>query len=285
MYIYRILFFCVSLSICSAVYGQRHASLDLWGGASSYRGELVPEGGQGGPLQRAFGISYRQWLGGGRWALRLQLSQCTLVGNDGNSVDELRRQRNLHVENRLYELAFWAEWHLSRFTLGKTQLFSPYLALGIAGFKHNPTTLYDGARVALQPLGTEGQGLAEYPSRKPYALWQLAIPMQVGLDYALNERLSFGLFLGYRITFTDYLDDVSTTYVPARVLQQNGDLAVALSNRTAEYTGQAATDKEGTRRGDATNNDSYIVGGLSVSFHWARQGKRRGGGYELHRWF
>ena len=53
-----------------------------------------------------------------------------------------------------------------------------------------------------------------------YRLTEVAIPMGLGVKYRLTERFILGLDAGLRKTFTDYLDDVSGTYV------NNDDLLV-----------------------------------------------------------
>ena len=95
---------------------------------------------------------------------------------------------------------------------------------------------------------------------------------------------------GYRFTFTDYLDDVSGIYPSSRQLSKNGVLAVALSNRTEEYTGINASHLVGQRRGNSNNNDGYFVWGLSLSFNlYGREAYKRERtpkrNYKINKWF
>ena len=66
--------------------------------------------------------------------------------------------------------------------------------------------------IDLQPLGTEGQGTTAYPDRKKYSRTQIAIPMGGGVKISLNDNLNIAFSFSARKTYTDYLDDVSTTY-------------------------------------------------------------------------
>ena len=70
--------------------------------------------------------------------------------------------------------------------------------------------------MALQPLGTEGQQVSgKFPDRhypKPYKRTQLSIPMGAGINYKVNRQINLGYEIGWRKTFTDYLDDVSGRY-------------------------------------------------------------------------
>ena len=114
--------------------------------------------------------------------------------------------------------------------------FSPYANVGIAGFHFNPRTFFRGEWYDLQPIGTEGQGINELDFREPYSLYEFAIPFGIGVKWAFSERWNLGLEYAARWTFTDYLDDVSRTYVDRNLLiEENGILAYQLSNRTGEY--------------------------------------------------
>ena len=108
--------------------------------------------------------------------------------------------------------------------------------LGVGVFHFNPYT-YDnnGKKAYLQP-GTEGQGLASYPTRKKYSLLQPFIPFGGGFKLNMGENLEVGFELGYRILFTDYLDDVSKTYPNMKALREgNGTEAVELSYRKQHH--------------------------------------------------
>src|SRR5690606_13448162 len=78
-------------------------------------------------------------------------------------------------------------------------------------------------KVFLKPLSTEGQGLPQYPDRKPYKLTQFAIPFGAGVKFRVSRNTVLAYEVGLRKIFTDYLDDVSTTYVDqATLLQERG---------------------------------------------------------------
>jgi hypothetical protein len=142
-------------------------------------------------------------------------------------------------------------------------------------FKFNPQAELDGEMWELQPLGTEGQGTTFYPDRQKYSLFNAAIPFGLGVKVNINKTFSVGLEWGMRYTFTDYLDDVSTTYADIDVVQaERGDIANALSNRaitldpvTGEYVPLSAQDRleyTGRQRGNSTTNDWYSL--VLVSF-------------------
>ena len=148
----------------------------------------------------------------------------------------------------------------------KNLLLSPYLGGGIGFFQFNPKTMYNGQEVALQPLGTEGQGLSGYAPK--YRLVDITIPINAGIKvYFPSRRVSLALDFNYNHTFTDYIDDVSTVY-PKRIDLQNAyqvsnpvkyNLVIALSDRGIH------PHADGEIRGRA-NYDFFLTGQLKFSY-------------------
>jgi hypothetical protein len=210
-------------------------------------------------------------------AFRLGGTYTRLGGRDANvNSDEFIRQRNLSFRSSLMELSLTAEVNLLGYQpYGLFKPFSPYLFAGVSVAHFNPQARYQGDWVDLQPLGTEGQGLPQYPERgAPYRLNAFSIPFGLGIKYALSDKINIGLELGARRAFTDYLDDVSTTYVSyEELLNGNGELAAILSNRTSELAGvEPYYPQTGTRRGDSHANDWFFILGASVSYNFLENG-------------
>ena len=114
----------------------------------------------------------------------------------------------------------------------------------------------------LAELGTEGQGF--YQDREEYKLQELVIPFSGGLQWALSPNKRIALELGIRSTNTDYLDDVSTTYVDANLLEQNrGGTSQRLAFRGDELNNNQSYPRDGAIRGNPNNKDWYLFTGLS----------------------
>jgi hypothetical protein len=143
--------------------------------------------------------------------------------------------RNLHFRNDLKEFSVQGIFKLTpdNRSYDRRPQFGAYLFAGIALTAHNPKALdsLNGNWVKLQPLGTEGQGNEGYD--KKYSLVQFAIPMGIGLRYKINSRFDISAELGFRKTFTDYLDDAHGKYADPSLFA-NDPLAAALSNRSQE---------------------------------------------------
>lgn len=255
-----------------------------FGGVLSFNGD-VNEGNMIANTNASFG-GFARYNIHPHFSITLGFLKGTLEAKDRSSEFPHIRERNLSFKSDLMEFSLIPEFNILPFYPRKSgQTFSPYVGVGIAIIRFNPLTKYNGQWVELQQVGTEGQGLEGYNER--YHLTQAVVPLLFGLKYSIGGRLNIAVEVGYRFTFTDYLDDVSTLFVAPQNLAQNGAMAVALSNRTEEYTGIPANDLTGTRRGNSNNNDGYLVLGIRVSF--ALYGKKayqqKKINYKVNKWF
>ncbi len=172
--------------------------------------------------------------------------------------------RNLNFSSSLFEAQAALQYYI--FPLNSRSL-TPYLFAGAALFHFNPYTRDStGTKYFLKPLSTEGEGFV--PGRKPYSLTQISLPFGAGVKLSLTDNLNVGLELGLRKTFTDYLDDVSTTYVDeALLLSQKGPKAVELAYRGDELkTGAPYPTGPNTIRGGSRYKDLYYFSAITISF-------------------
>lgn len=192
-----------------------------------------------------------------------------VVGDDKNNTHAGLRKRNLNFKSNILELNVIGELNLF-----DPELYTsyPYLLGGVGIFHFNPFT-YDkeNKKTYLQPLSTEGQGLEEYPDRKKYSLIQFCLPVGLGWKWKINEEWDISYELGFRILFTDYLDDVSKTYVNLN------ELAAEKGSESAElaYRGTVPFTHEGKRRGNSSINDVYFFSGIKIATNlsniWKKQ--------------
>lgn len=192
----------------------------------------------------------------------------TISGTDANADNAADRIRNLSFKSNILDVGFNFEVNLLGFQsnhhLYKT---SPYLFAGASVFRFNPKAKYNDEWIPLQPLGTEGQGTTKYNDREKYALTQISIPFGLGIKHALDNHWVIGAEFGLRATFTDYLDDVSTTYVEEEILvAAYGQISYELSNRTDEILDNPPDLGPTDPRGNPTTNDWYMFGGLTITY-------------------
>jgi hypothetical protein len=264
----------VSLLLLSHnLFAQFH--LGIFGGTSSYNGELNDK--LFNRTKPAVGLSLNYELSD-RVMLRSGFTYGSLEGGDVFWDNQfLKENRNLHFKTNLLEASLVGE--LTAFNLYNIR-WSPYAFAGVALFHYNPYTYSSsGEKVYLKPLSTEGQGLPQYPERSPYNLTDLSIPFGGGVKYNLSDKIRIGLEIGWRKLFTDYLDDISTSYAdPAILLQERGQQAVDLSYRGDEVPGEVSTypdngyPAKGAQRGVESTKDWYYLTGLHITF-------RLGSGY------
>src|SRR5690606_18851300 len=135
-----------------------------------------------------------------------------------NTHNETMLSRNLSFNTNVWELSLQGDFNFYRFLPGDPGLnFTPYVTFGAGIFNYDPYAYLADEKYFLRPLGTEGQGSALYPDRKQYSSMGISVPLGVGVKYSINERFNIGFEILHRFTNTDYIDDVSTTYVESSV--------------------------------------------------------------------
>jgi hypothetical protein len=219
-----------------------------------------------------------------RISARAALSYGRITGDDFKAADandpdaKFRYNRNMSFRNDIIELSGVGVFDLieNRSNYLKRPDFVPYVFAGVSVFHHNPKGLVgaggvsgsgfgltDDSYVALQPLGTEGQRVN---GEGTYSLWQVSIPFGGGVRYKLNKSFDLGFEIGWRKTFTDYLDDVSGNYAGTNDLAPGAAQYFGRGitrNRTGEFTN---FDAPGSMRGKSNEDDWYIVTGFSLNY-------------------
>ncbi|WP_153801274.1 DUF6089 family protein [Foetidibacter luteolus] len=240
-------------------------------------------------LRPLIGISYNYYpsawyniIGG--------INYTKLVGADSlidnqNGAEKWRYNRNLSFKTDIWEAYLGTEIlplaaiNQKKFAAAR---FQPYLGLGIGMFHFNPKTKYNDKWVDLKPLRLEGQGFAEYPNSKPYKLWQLYLPLTLGLKYSVSPSIALHGGIIFRYTFTDYIDDVGGFYVdpalfPKYLSAEQSQLAENLYSRSkTPWKVKPGIDRADI---DGNKNDSYTTVFLSIRFLLKRET-----GYQLGYW-
>jgi hypothetical protein len=256
----------ITLILAVTAQGQsRQWAIDVFAGTANYQGDLMEKkySMQGSKLALGFGASY---ILNGHFRVRGMLSFAKVGGNDKYATNPSLLARNLEFGTSITEFSATIHYDLLDLQYYK---FTPYVFGGVGVFHFNPYAFDSTAgKVFLKPLSTEGQGLSAYPDRKPYGLTQLCIPLGGGIRFRVNDDISLAWEIGLRKTFTDYLDDVSTTYVDQNVLlAERGQLAVNMAYRGDELKDNPGVYPiDGTVRGGAQFKDWYYYSGIHASF-------------------
>ncbi|WP_113613864.1 type IX secretion system protein PorG [Chitinophaga flava] len=241
--------------------------IGAFAGISNYSGDLVQQKVDMRYTRPALGLLVRKDIN--RYlTLRAGFTWGIATGADSTNASEALKARNLSFKSNIFEGSLIAE--INFLDLDEKR-FTPYVFIGVGGFGFDPTAKdMSGNRVRLRPLGTEGQGLPQYPQRQPYDLFAFSFPMGAGFKAMLNDNWTLGFEIGLRPTTTDYLDDVSTNYVDQNtLLAYRGQKAVDMAFRGDELTGKQTPGvypPDGTIRGSAKHKDWYSFSGITITY-------------------
>jgi OmpA-OmpF porin, OOP family len=171
-------------------------------GASNYQGDLTKSS-----LQLVFPAT--GWHVGGlarynvtdKFALRGNIIYGMIKGADSYSSDNIFKERNWSFTSNILEISGMVEY----FILGKPRFNSsgigiryltPYLFTGI-GFTNAPAKLKYPAR--------DNARFPESGDKDSF----ISVPIGIGVKWSIADNVNLGIEMGYRNTFSDYLDNVS----------------------------------------------------------------------------
>ncbi len=267
-----VIIFCTPFIVRAQFADDNPLEVGLFGGVSTYNGDLQPKDFTYQQSHPALGIFISKEIYKG-FGLELGANFGKISGADSLASDSARALRNLNFQSKILDVHLLVTYN---FLHNMDTRVTPYVFAGIAVYHFDPYTYYTAPgdsisnKYFLQPLSTEGEGLESYPDRKPYGLTQVSIPFGIGVKYAISPMVNLGAVFSFRKTFTDYLDDVSSTYVDKNKLSaERGPAAVHLSYRTNEVPGHENDPypADGTNRGNPSVNDFYFFTGLKLSIN------------------
>jgi len=244
----------------------------------------------------------------GLWNARLDLSRIHIAGHDKSTDYAPRRARNLNFRNHMQEASIRIERDLFQTPLvwgrQRRAMMTVRAFLGLARLQHNPEGQVDLDNPAFASLAEAGITSA--------GEWHSLPELQTeGHDYTDELNLTtvpfgfaavitgqkrggapdwyLGVEMGFRLTNTDYLDDISTFYADPSEMSALGAALSAQSNEgLLEEIGPDAGsmtahsyigDDIPVIRGNPVNNDAY--GTFVVSF--GKVLERGNGGFNRNR--
>jgi len=275
--------------------GQVHFEAGITAGPSNFLGDLGGNVGHGMPFLKDNNLQMTRIMKGAYLGFsphpalnfRLAVNIGRLEGADSiirpaGGHELTRMERNLHFRSPLQEVILLAEFYPTVFRENDWDdvrgRIRPYVLAGVGAFTFNPQAQYadtngDNVWVDLKPLRTEGQGMPNHPDRKEYALTQLNIPYGFGLKYFVNDRLHVSFEIISRMTFTDYIDDVSSNYIPEQDFQDYfgpGSFQAQMAHQMANLSNLSIQSNTRSgfqgweQRGDPKENDAYYCSSLKI---------------------
>ncbi|MCE7996540.1 MAG: hypothetical protein HEP71_31500 [Roseivirga sp.] len=189
--------------------------------------------------------------------IREGLSYFLLRAKDSNQKQQDLKDRNLSFKSANIELSLTFELlFLPIYSYRGRPKVNPFIFGGIGGVTVNPRTTLNGKSHNLRKYKTEG---------KRYSGLALAIPIGLGIEFAIARYVTLISEFGYRFTTTDYLDDVSTVYTD---LSPGDGIRYRLADRTPEMG--IAPKKAGMIRGNPKVNDGYAIFSFKLQYNLAQ---------------
>lgn len=202
-------------------------------------------------------------------SLRLSGNYTQVGYDDSYNKNIYQKERNLNFRSNIFEATIQAELNFFRFETGNLECqWTPYITGGIGAFYYNPYTFYKGDKYYLRPLGTEGQNFGGTYGSRAYNRTALCFPIGVGVKWWMFPGVNVGLEITDRLTNTDYLDDVSTTYVGASKFAPDPTALNApyfIQDPSLLKNPSNPIGREGKQRGSSATKDQYLMVQLHLS--------------------
>lgn len=234
-------------------------------GVAHYFGDLNNRGRINRPKIAIGGFLRKQF--GNYTSVRLSGHFAKLGYSDIYSNNEYDLRRNLSFNTNIFEIALQGDFNFFKFIpTDPNYAFTPFASLGVGIFNYNPYAYYQNQKVYLRPLHTEGETF--YKGRKEYGSMALCFPIGFGVKYAITDKVNISFEISHRFTTTDYIDDVSTTYVGADKFPSTGggkSIAGIMQDRSFEVGTPIGI--EGRQRGFSKQKDQYTIAEFGISFN------------------
>ena len=232
---------------------------EVMAGVTGYSGDLARPAIAFNTFGPAINVNIKYQLPNDFIIIRGGIGYGKIHADDANSKVFGTQVRNLNFKSNILEGSLGLEVNILDPTVYAGY---PYVFACVGVFHFNPYTKdKTNTKTFLQPLGTEGQGLSQYPNRSVYSLTKVCIPFGLGWKLKINDKFDVAYELGFRYTSTDYLDDVSSTYAdPQALLAGRGPKAVELAYRGTK----PPTAPVGGKRGNPEAKDWYYMTGLKI---------------------
>ncbi len=223
-------------------------------GGSNYWGDLAPKVVMS-ETHLSSGLFARLNLSNS-FAWKNELNFHNISGTDQNF--EFNKSRNLNFHSKITEFASVIEFNFVKYGTGVLdKKLTSYFYTGLSYFRFNPQTEINDNTVDLATYQTEDIA---------YSKSAMAIPFGMGVKWMVNKNFALEWQLGFRKSFTDYLDDVSTVYPDIDAKLAKGLVAGTLSDRSIESNNGTPLNKQGYRRGNPDYNDWFMSSTISVCY-------------------
>ena len=304
MRIHQLFFVLAALFIgCSSLHGQYRWDVGIAAGTGHYLGDIGGE-----ELTRRdliFDLHVDQTKFSSHLFARYRFNNIISVkgsfgtvfmeDTDGATINKDRVARNAHFRNRIYEGSVrvqgivWARPNMLPYQFRRNVSGELYGIAGLSYFKHNPQARitqeaaeyqYSAGLINTNPADFDYNlwyDLRDYQTEgTAYAKSSVAIPMGVGAAFTLNKNWRLSLEMVWSLTFTDYIDDVSTTYADPETLDDIGRVlsspthlelinTLGISDPESYIQNHQYSESFNSPRGNPGRNDAFGTLQVSIS--------------------
>jgi hypothetical protein len=185
------------------------------------------------------------------WSFRAEVNYFRMYSTD---VGGKNYRRNLSFRSNNFEVSAVAIYDIFKYNRNflTRKKITPYLFGGVGFLYFEPQGELDGQWYNLRKRETEGV---------KYMPFTMTIPFGGGLRYKLNPLTDISFEIGYRKTFSDRIDDVSTNYV-----EYTDPITRGLANKYRTDAGIHIPKKPGQVRGNSSRKDGFMNFGFKVEY-------------------
>ena len=261
----------------STAFAQFSYDFGLQLGGTTYTGEVGGIGEEASPWLLDSKFTHSRFTAGAffrynfsnSFAAKVNFNYARIAAADSTSNILTQRARNVHFRTEIFEANIVGEFdffslaNISRSSNSRVD-FRTYAFGGIGAALFYPYAQYEDKWYSLRPLQTEGVENA-------YDEMTIIIPMGLGANLTFNKKIRLGIEVGYRFTFTDYLDDVSTNYAFDSELPFEESKIFANRSDEAYARGDAELPPReffiaGSRKGNPETNDGYMLVQATIGY-------------------
>ncbi len=264
----RIKLFCLILVafVSSHRAFSQENEVGAWLGSTVYLGDLNP----------TMSFKNARWGAGAFFRYNINNRMSVKAGFNYGFLDAADKRikrfpylqaRNLDFKSQIAEVAITYEINFFKYSTFErnTKRWTPYLFAGFSMFYFSPYTKYNGTKYKLESIGTEGQKTPNQLSKnRGYNSYSFSIPYGGGFKIAVTQNWAVNVEVSSRLTFTDYIDDVSGSYAdPEDVNYFIGDVNIgnSIADKSNPKIGIA-----GKQRGTSNDKDRFLMFGVGVTY-------------------
>jgi len=196
----KLLGILLSITVSSSVFGQRNADYGIFGGVSSYFGDINTNRPLYSPLP-AVGLFYRYNLHP-RQAIRTNIFIGGIRGNDLDFNNDFQKERKDYFSGTVAEWAVQFEFNFLPYsTQGKKWNYTPYFAAGAGiAFIDVSANIWNPGNQVYEPVDI--------------FTYRPVIPFSVGFKINIHKNLGLEAEYGFRKTFYDNFDGLEDKVNP-----------------------------------------------------------------------